>query len=82
MFAIWASDHAETVRGHDAAEISLDHVIGNKVARAYDRADMMPGALAEKWAAFLGAKYVDFNSTVWAAKKPVRNYWLFYVRTS
>lgn len=56
-FRTWASDHAQTVRDHDAAQIALDHVIGNKVARAYDRSDMMleRRQLAERWAAFLGA---------------------------
>lgn len=56
-FRTWASDHATTVRDHDAAEICLDHVIGGKVQRAYDRADMMPERreLLERWAAFLGA---------------------------
>jgi len=54
-FRSWVSAHAETVRDHDAAEIALDHVIGNKVQRAYDRSDMMDErrALAERWAAYL-----------------------------
>jgi integrase len=54
-FRTWVTAHATTVRDHDAAEIALDHVIGNKVHRAYDRADMLPErrALAERWAAFL-----------------------------
>lgn len=54
-FRTWASDHAETVKDHDAAEICLDHVIGNKVQRAYDRIDMLPErrALLERWAAYL-----------------------------
>jgi integrase len=54
-FRSWVSVHAQTVRDHDAAEIALDHVIGGKVQRAYDRADMMVErrALADRWAAFL-----------------------------
>jgi integrase len=54
-FRTWVTAHAETVRDHDAAEIALDHVIGNKVHRAYDRADLLAErrALAERWAAFL-----------------------------
>jgi integrase len=54
-FRTWVSEHARTVRDHDAAEIALDHVIGNKVHRAYDRADMLAERrdLAERWAAFL-----------------------------
>jgi integrase len=54
-FRGWVSEHAQTVRDHDAAELSLDHTIGNRVHRAYDRADMIceRRALAERWAQFL-----------------------------
>jgi integrase len=54
-FRTWVSDHAQSIKDHDAAEIQLDHVVGSKVHRAYDRIDMMPErrALAERWAAFL-----------------------------
>ena len=56
-FRTWASDHATTVRDHDAAEICLDHVIGNRVHRSYDRADMLSERrlLLGRWAEFLGA---------------------------
>lgn len=56
-FRTWCSDHAQTVRDHDAAEICLDHTIGNRVHRSYDRTDMMPErrSLLERWAAFLMA---------------------------
>jgi integrase len=40
-FRTWVTDHARSVKDHDAAEFCLDHVIGHKVHRAYDRADMM-----------------------------------------
>jgi integrase len=54
-FRTFVSDNAQSVRDHDAAEIALDHVVGTKVARAYDRADMMceRRRLAERWASHL-----------------------------
>jgi integrase len=54
-FRTFVSDNAHSVKDHDAAEIALDHVIGTKVARAYDRADMMceRRQLAERWASHL-----------------------------
>jgi integrase len=54
-FRKWVSAHAQTVRDHDAAEIALDHIIGNRTQRAYDRPGMIAErrALAERWAAFL-----------------------------
>jgi integrase len=54
-FRTFISDTAQSVRDHDAAEIALDHVIGTKVARAYDRADLMceRRQLAERWASHL-----------------------------
>lgn len=56
-FRTWVSDNARSVKDHDAAEIQLDHVIGNKVSRSYDRADMLAERreLAERWAAHLTA---------------------------
>jgi integrase len=54
-FRTWVSDHAMTVKDHDCAELCLDHVIGNRVQRAYDRADMVceRRELAERWAQYL-----------------------------
>jgi integrase len=54
-FRMWVSAHAESVRDHDAAELALGHVIGNKVHRAYDRPGLIAErrALSERWAAFL-----------------------------
>jgi integrase len=54
-FRSWVSDHAQSVQDHDAAELALDHTIGTKVHRAYDRADMLLQRrdLAERWAAYL-----------------------------
>jgi len=56
-FRTWASEHATTVQDHDAAEINLDHKIGNRVHRAYDRADMLPQrrTMLDRWSGFLTA---------------------------
>jgi hypothetical protein len=55
MFRSWVSDHAQSVQDHDAAEICLDHAIGSRVQRSYDRSDMLIQRrdLAERWAQFL-----------------------------
>jgi integrase len=56
-FRSWVSDHAQSIQDHDAAELALAHTIGNRVARAYDRSDMVLQRrdLAERWAQFLMA---------------------------
>jgi integrase len=55
MFRSWVTDHALSVQDHDAAELALDHEIGNKVTRAYDRSDtiMQRRDLGERWSQFL-----------------------------
>lgn len=57
VFRSWVTATAQTIRDHDAAEINLDHKIGNRVHRAYDREDMLPerATLLNRWAEFLGA---------------------------
>jgi integrase len=57
MFRGWVTANALSVIDHDAAEIALDHKIGSRVARAYDRGDLLVARrdLAERWAQFLMA---------------------------
>ena len=54
-FRSWVSAHAQSVIDHDAAEIALDHAIGTRVQRAYDRGDLLIHRrdLAERWTSFL-----------------------------
>jgi integrase len=54
-FRSWVTTHARSVIDHDAAEVALDHVVGSRVHRAYDRADLISERrdLAERWAAHL-----------------------------
>jgi integrase len=54
-FRSWVTAHAMSVQDHDAAETALDHVIGSRVARAYDRSDLLLQRrdLAERWAQYL-----------------------------
>jgi hypothetical protein len=56
-FRGWVKDNAKTFDDNDAAEIALDHVLGTKVQRAYDRGDMLTQRrdLAERWSQFLHA---------------------------
>jgi integrase len=56
-FSGWVTAHATSVQDHDAAEACLDHVIGTRVGRAYDRGDpyVERRALLERRADFLGA---------------------------
>jgi integrase len=56
-FSTWVADNRMKVSDMDAREIALDHVIGDQVTRAYDRADLLKERcdLAERWARHLTA---------------------------
>jgi integrase len=54
-FRAWVGTHAQNFDDNDAAETALDHVLGTKVARVYDRGPILEQRLdlADRWGRFL-----------------------------